>query len=329
MDREAIRTAIAGKLDDKYKPVELTTWPVDLARGTRINLSGLSKNLSGMTVEGLKRRVARRFSVIGPRFDFAVRVNGAEIGPDDRGYHNAIEFIWTYGDQADFVNKCLHLAREQERRLPAASTALKTAGITLTGWIGTVSNPSQLKDEDGDNLNRLAVFMRGKLAQEDVLDEFAQKEIYADYIVGELHCEELDSDDQGDIATSGRQALKQDDPRFEALRKIVLSELRHIANRWSDLRRTEGAKAAAAVPAVSAWLENLQGDTKKKAERWIGRLNTIRSNNDADRKELLKASILAFESYRRKEQLDRLDNIKDENLDQILGIFKKIDDLDV
>jgi hypothetical protein len=44
---------------------------------------------------------------------------------------------------------------------------------------------------------------------------------------------------------------------------------------------------------------------------------------------LLKASILAFESYRRKEQLDRLDNIKDENLDQILGIFKNIDDLEV
>lgn len=61
--------------------------------------------------------------------------------------------------------------------------------ISLSGWIGTVSSPSQLKDEEGDNLNRLAVFMRGKMAQEDILDEFGQKEIYADYIIGELHCE--------------------------------------------------------------------------------------------------------------------------------------------
>jgi hypothetical protein len=199
----------------------------------------------------------------------------------------------------------------------------------LTGWIGTVTGPSQLKDVEGDNLNRLAIFMRGKMAQEDILDEFGQKEIYADYVVGELHCEELDLDDQGDIATSSRQALKQDDPRFEALKKIVRSEIRHIANRWSDWRRSDGAKVAASVPAVSEWLKNLSGDTKTKAERWIGRLNTIRSPDESDKKELLKASILAFESYRRKEELDRLDKIKDESLDQILEIFKNIDDLEL
>jgi len=73
----------------------------------------------------------------------------------------------------------------------------------------------------------------------------------------------------------------------------------------------------------------LQGNTKKKAERWIGRLNTIRSPDESDKKELLKASILAFESYRRKEELDRLENIKDENLEQILEIFQNIDDLEL
>ena len=329
MDREVIRKAISGKAGDTYKPEELSGWPKGPKQGTRIILSGLSTNLSGMTVEGLKRRVARRFSVIGPRFDFKVIVNGTEIGPNDRGYHNAIQYIWTYGSQTDVVSASKHLARPEEKRLPTLAADLAAAGITLTGWIGTVLSPNQLKDESGDNLNRLAVFMRGKLAQEDILGEFAQKEIYADYIIGELHCEELDADDRGDIATSSRQALKQDDPRFEALRKIVLSELRHIANRWSDWRRTDGARVAAAVPAVSTWLENLQGDIRKKAERWIGRLNTIRSQDEGDKKELLKASILAFESYRRKQDLDRLDNIKDESLEQILAIFKSIDDLEI
>lgn len=227
------------------------------------------------------------------------------------------------------MKSCKHLERTHEDRLQAIQPELKKSNISLSGWIGTVSNPSQLKDEEGDNLNRLAVFMRGKMAQEDILDEFGQKEIYADYIIGELHCEQLDLDDHGDIATSSRQSLKQDDPRFEALRKIVLSELRHIAGKWSDWRRSDGAKTAAAVPAVSAWLQNLQGDTKKKAERWIGRLNTIRSPDESDKKELLKASILAFESYRRKEELDRLENIKDENLEQILEIFQNIDDLEL
>lgn len=329
MDREVIRKAISGKAQKSYKPEEKSDWPSNLKKGTRLVLSGLSKSISGMTVEGLKRRVARRFSIIGPKFDFKVTVNGVPIGPDDRGYHNAIEYLWTYGDQKEFITSCKNLARPSEKRLPIIQSELKKAGISLIGWIGTVSGPAQLKDIEGDNLNRIAIFMRGKLAQEDILDEFGQKEIYADYVVGELHCEELDTDQQGDIATTSRQALKEDDPRFEALRKIVLSELRYIANRWSDWRRSDGAKIAASVPEVSAWLEDLSGDTKKKAERWIGRLNTIRSPNESDKKELLKASILAFESYRRKEELDRLDNIKDENLDQILEIFKNIDDLEL
>jgi hypothetical protein len=329
MDREVIRKAIAGKANNIYKPQELTEWPVDLKKGTRIVLSGLSKNLSGMTVEGLKRRVARRFSVIGTKFDFVVKVNGSTIGSEDRGYHNAIEYLWFYGDQGEFVKLCKHLNRPAESRLSSIKGELTKSGVSLSGWIGTVSSPSQLKDEEGDNLNRLAVFMRGKMAQEDMLDEFGQKEIYADYIIGELHCEELDNDLQGDIATSSRQALKQDDPRFEALRRVVLAELRYIANRWSDWRRSDGAKVAQSVPAVSSWLGNLQGDTKKKAERWIGRLNTIRSQDDNDKKELLKASILAFESYRRKEELDRLEDIKDESLDQILQIFQNIDDLEL
>lgn len=329
MDREVIRKAIAGKANNIYKPQELTQWPPDLKKGTRIVLSGLSKNLSGMTVEGLKRRVARRFSVIGSKFDFAVEVNGSTIGPEDRGYHNAIEYLWFYGDQSEFARSCKHLGRPAESRFASIRTELAKAGLSLSGWIGTVSSPGQLKDEEGDNLNRLAVFMRGKMAQEDILDDFGQKEIYADYIIGELHCEELDSDLQGDIATTSRQALKQDDPRFEALRKVVLSELRYIANRWSDWRRSDGAKVAMSVPAVSTWLGSLQGDTKKKAERWIGRLNTIRSQDDNDKKELLKASILAFESYRRKEELDRLEEIKDESLDQVLQIFQSIDDLEL
>ena len=329
MDREVIRKAISGKSKDVYKPQEIEDWPAGLAQGTRIVLSGLSKNLSGMTVEGLKRRVARRFSIIGPTHDFKVTVNGEEIGPEDRDYHTKLEFLWTYGDQSGFVESCTNLARPAEPRSEKIKVDLKNKGLQLNGWIGTVISPGQLRGEDGDNLNRIAIFMRGKMAQDDILDDFAQKEIYADYVIGELHCEELDLDASGDIATSSRQALKQDDPRFEALRTIVLSELRYVANRWSDWRRSDGAKAAASVPAVSAWLESLRGDTKKKAERWIGRLNTIRSNNEADKKEMLKASILAFESYRRRQELEKLENIKDESLAQVLTIFESIDELEV
>ena len=207
---------------------------------------------------------------------------------------------------------------------------LGDAGFQLTGWIGTVKSPRFLMDEEGENLNRIAVFMRGKLAQEDVLDDFGQKEIYADYVVGEVYCDGLDSDEEDDIATSSRQSLKYDDPRFEAVRQIIYRELRHIAGCWSDWRRGDGAKTVAgAVPEVAEWLEELKGDTRRKAERWIGRLNVIRSDEDMEKRELLKASILAFESYRRKEDLDFLDNLTDQSIEPILKVFNDIDDLEL
>lgn len=330
MDRDAIKRAISGQsADTSYKPDEITTVPFDLKAGTRIVLTGLSKTLSGITISGLKKRVARRFAIIGPKHDFVVSVNSDDIGPEDRAYHNVVEYLWAYGDQREFISACKNLQRSAAERLSIIADELQKESLSLKGWIGTVNRPSQLKDEEGENLNRIAIFMRGKMAQEDILDVFGQKEIFADYIIGELHCDELDLDNESDIATSNRQTLKEDDPRFEALRRIILSEIRHVAGKWSDWRRADGTKEAMSVPAVSEWLEDLKGNTRKKAERWIGRLNTIRAQGDSDKKELLKASILAFESYRRKEELDSLDDIGDQALDQVLQIFKSVDDLEV
>ena len=292
-------------------------------------LSKLSKNLTGMTDAGLRRRVSRRFSIIGPKNDFRVYVTGKEITPEDRGYQKVLEYVWTYGDQSAFLAGATKLEKPAFDRTASVAPAPGDIDLSLQGWIGTVASPNQLKDEEGDNLNRIAVFMRGKLAQEDVLDDFGQKEIYADYLIGELHCDALDTDDTQDIATSSRQTLKEDDDRFQKLRKFALAELRHIASQWSDLRRESGTKFARSVPAVSQWLDGLTGDTKKRAQRWVGRLNEIRSDRDTDRKELLKASILAFESYRQREQLDRLDELSADSIGALLPIFREIDSLEL
>jgi len=81
-------------------------------------------------------------------------------------------------------------------------------------------------------------------------------------VIGELHCDELDLDEEADIATSSRQSLKQDDPRYQKLRSAVLAELRHIAGQWTDLRNEDGTKFARSVPAVADWLDGLSGETR-------------------------------------------------------------------
>ena len=328
MDVDAIKDQI--KVDDNapYTPEELADWPADLTSGTRIVLTGLERKMTKMTRKGLSQRLARRFAVLGPKHKFGVMIDGTEVTPTDRSYHKHIEYLWTYGNQSEAMPLFTHLSPERTSEDRTSAIADRMGELTITGWIGTVKHPRYLKDEEGENLNRLAVFMRGKLAQEDILSGFGQKEIYADYAVGEIYCDDLDSDAEDDIATSSRQTLKFDDPRFERIRDVMYRELRHIASKWSDWRRGDGTKQfVSEVPEVAEWLNDLTGDTKAKAERWIGRLNVIRSDRDVEKRELLKGSILAFESYRRKEQLDFLGNLTDQNIQPILQIFNEIDDL--
>ena len=326
MNAKKIRKQMQRDDGKAYRPKELNC-PAEMQLGTRIVLTDLKHRAIPQTAQGLRQRIARRFSIIGPQHGFAVYMDGEEVVPEDRGYYQHVEYCWIYGDQEKTVHLLSKLADGQPPMDRTAEVMKVSRNLDITGWIGTVHRSGLLKAGDGENLNRLAIFMRGKVAHEDVLGDFGLKEIFADYIVGEIHCDNLDQDEDEDIATSSRQTLKHDDPRFQTIREAIHQELRHIANQWTELRNRHGSKVfCKEVPAVAEWLGGLQGDTRKKAERWIGRLNVLRSGDQAKR-ELLKASILAFESYRRKEQLDYLENLSNETLEPILDVFNDIDDL--
>lgn len=76
------------------------------------------------------------------------------------------------------------------------------------------------------------------------------KEIFADYLVGERHCDALDSDDAQDMAIGSRQTRKEDDARVQMLRKVARAELRQIAGQWSDLRCEGGTVSQVCVDRI-------------------------------------------------------------------------------
>ena len=331
MDAKKIKEESKSDSVDMYKPSELNwseTSPPIQKTGTIVRLTDLKIGITSNTIEGMRKRLARRFTIIGAKHNFEVLINGKQIDASDRGYHKNVEFVWIYGNIGDEENSFTALAENGKENREIIEND-KSDEISISGWIGTVRHSGLLKAESGENLNRIAIYMRGKLAQDDILREFGAKEIYADYIIGELHCEDLDRDDLDDIATSSRQALKGGDTRVNALVGFVGEELKHIRKNWSKLRGRVGTVEARSVPEVDSWFESLKGDERTKAERWVGRLSTIRSMNQRQKMELLKASILAFEIYRRKQQLSVLEEIEDRSVKQILEIFKNIDDLQV
>ena len=311
---------------------ELETLPndtIDFPTGTRITLSDLQHRQTIRTTRALKKRVARRFSIIGERYDFKVFINKEEVLPSDRDYYDKIQYLWTYGDQKDIEGLCSNLVKHEER-----TKFVEDEDLTITGWMATVSEVRHLKDEDGDNLNRIAIFVRGKLAQEDLLSDFSERGVYANYLIGELRINELDkydgpgTDEDDDAATSSRQRIVEDDERYQKLREIISTELKHIQNKWAELRAEQGEKKALEIPEVKTWIEQLQPSIRKKAGKWLGRLNRIRIDEVDEQKQLIKHAILAFEFHRFNENLDRLEDIDDDNLETALDIFSELDSLE-
>ena len=312
-----------------YHPEVVGDTGIDFARGTRITLTNLHKRQTIRTTEALRKRVARRFSVVGPAYDFRVFIDGEEVQPSDRGYYDKIQYLWTYGDSEEIQALCAKTEHSEDR-----TRAANIAGIIVTGWLGTVAESGQLRDEDGENLNRIPIFVRGKMAQENMLDNFSERGVYASYLIGELRFDGLDtydgqeSDRDEDAATSSRQSIVEDDPRYQELRRFLGDELKYIQGKWSEWRTEAGIRRAIEIPAVSHWIEGLSATNKKKAKQWLGKINRIRLDNAKDQKQLIKHAVLAFEFYKANENLEALESIDDESLPAALEIFQELDELE-
>ena len=340
--REDQITALRMRLDDvrraidekkgEYEPEELPPLYFRSQHGTRITLCSLRKRQTISTATGLRRRLARRFSIIGPAHGFAISVDGDEVTPEDRGYHDRLQYIWTYGDQSSLVSLCRNLDESEQR--PPTFKVSDDLTLAIDGWIGTVRESGQLRDEYGENLNRIAIFIRGKMAQDDLLGDFTERGLYASYLIGELRVDGLDTatglepDRDEDSATSSRQRIVEDDPRYVALKDFVGVELKFLQQRWSELRVEAGSRLAMQIPEVRAWVESLPREFSKKAKHWIGRINRIRVDEITERRHLIKHAVLAFEFYRWNENLEGLESIGDENLESAMVMFRELDGLE-
>ncbi len=325
MVRNDIKSAIEANDTDQYIPEVLPTDEINFTKGTCIKLNDLRRRKTALTPDALRKRIARRFSIIGAKENFSVYVDDVEITPSDRGYYDKLQFIWTYSDQSEVTSLCTGLANTPEDR----SQSLQESKIEVTGWIGAVLESGQLKDNNSDdNLNRIAIFIRGKMAQEDILSDFGEQGVYSNYLIGELRVDFLDTDDGDEATTSNRQKIHEDDPRYIDLKDFIKKELKHIQGQWTNLRTEEGARTAMKIPAVDRWVKSLNASQQKSAKSLIGRIYRLQTSSESERRELLKHAVFAFEFHRANETLIDLQEITDENLSEILRRFKDLDFLE-
>lgn len=292
-----LRKAMEAK-DVTYKPKALQNPKLKEPSGTRIELSRLvTRRLRDMSPESTRRRLARRFTVIGSK-DFKVWVNNQEITPTDRMAENVLQHHWPIGQ---FESKTLKGTGHPS--LPARNESWDPSW-KLTGWLGTADKPRSLNTSEG-NLNSIVLVSRGRLVQEDILPSVSNAELFAKYITGSIEAEFLDVTEDEDIVTSNRQSLVEDDVRVRAVVAHIRTLVRKIGEQWSDLRTDSGRTSALAeYPKLTGWIDQLPGSWQHKAKKLIGQVAstelvaTDSADEEAQRHVLMRHAVMGFERLR-------------------------------
>lgn len=307
-----------------YAPSELDpNYIKKTTDGVLIILSKLSKKFPDPAV--ITRRLARRFGLEVAK-DFSIKINDQKIELEDRDYFDKLQYMWYFGDESKvFCERC---------KLPDSDKFLQDNKIisgankySIRGWIGTAKEAGSMKDGE-ENLNRIVIMTRGKLAQENVLDSIPEGGLYSKYLIGEIYADFLDSDEEGfdDIATSNRQAFFEGDERFIALKAHIVSVLKKIQPKWGELKGESGLQDALKTQEIKEWYDQLDALYQNQAKKIFGFINKLSFDNSEDKKLLYKHSIVAFESLKLTQKyLDINDN--DENLMNIFPqMFRTVND---
>ena len=318
MDRDAIKDQITHSESEEYFPEKIAADVGTMRRGTRLVLRKLDKNLSS-TAPYLKKRLARRFSIIGPSYNFSVIVDKTKITPEDRDFFNKLEFVWHFGDR-----DVLETLGDTEI-VGELKSEISNGTQQIRGWIGTVDRPRTLDDVN----NSIVLLSRGRLVHENMLPDFKEAGVYAQYVVGEVNADFLDDDAGDDMVTSGRQSVKEDDPRYEAVNALVYAGLREVKRQWTDLRKKKGKERALTYPSIKKWYDRRGEDQQTTAERLFGNIESLPAANRETKKELYKSTILAFEKFALQDMLSALQDVESEDDFRMLSnVVTGIDDIE-
>lgn len=318
-DRCGLRMTIEGIRQAKqerraYHPEELDESDMIPSRGTRIVMRQLKRERVRRT--NLRQRLARRFSVIGSD-EFKVTVDGENVTSRDRGDLSVLQYLWTIGA---WTRPAWCDVLRESATLKDREDGWDSRWV-VNGWLGTCRRPKDLENAAG-NLNGIVVLARGRLFQENILGEINDGRHFTKYLTGQIEVDFLDDSTEPDIATSDRQRVIEDDPRYIAVLTYLKSRLNELEAMWSTWRTEDDpAEVKSAYPQVAEWLNGLAPGYQKHAERMIGVIERMPVTK-AQREDVLKHAIFGFERLKLTGMADQLVGaLEHGGADQLVRLF--------
>ena len=192
--------------------------------GTTITLRRITKfKTRSISLKQLRRRLARRFAVVGEDSSFDIIINGRQISVEERDLRQLLDkdadekrYLWSFKDEE----------------------IKPDTGWTVSGWIGALDRTNPIQD----GVDRgISIMARGKLVQEPFLFNAVVGQQYAlSYLVGELHAEFVDEVD--DTIGTNRNALVWDTEPNTCLMEWGKKKIEQIAREWASKRSRDNER---------------------------------------------------------------------------------------
>ena len=298
--------AEASRRHAEFPPLEPTG---SVVQGTSITLRRISKyRTRRISLQLLRRGLARRFAVIGAQHEFQVTINGSPISVEERDLQrllamdaNGNAYLWQFDDE--------EIAPE--------------TGWTVSDWIGAVDRTT---DEDGADRG-VSIMARGKLVQEPFLFNAVVGQQFAlSYLVGELHAEFVDAAE--DTVSTSRNVLVWDTEPNAKLMAWGQQQVKKIAREWAQKRQADNVRKLEDNDLYQSFKEQANETGSQRAMQLADSLvrQAISKNPTADPNDLqpiIKMSIdfLEYDTFWEIAQDVAQSDVED--VGKLLGLFRE------
>lgn len=281
----------------------------EVMEGTKITLRQITKyKTRSISIQTIRRGLARRFSVIGKQYKFEIYINGEAIKPEDRDLKRLLErdtngnlYLWEFND---------HEIKPD-------------TGWKVNGWIGALDRTSPLED----GIQRGIVLMaRGKLVQEPFVFEATVGQQYAlSYLVGELHTEFVDAKE--DTIGTTRNSLVWDTEANIALKEWGQRTVNTIARQWAEKRSADNEIILLRNPLYNAFTDEAKRFDNRRAQKIADELirdviqNPIASDEVTEKTIQMCINFLEFDAF--QELAQDMVGADISNVDKIITLFRE------
>lgn len=282
----------------------------DIKKGTKVTLKNIIKfRERKISVQTLRKKLARRFSIIGEKNNFSVIVNGEKISVKERNLkrhldsdHENKPYLWEYKDTSI----------DEENTLK------------ISGWIGALKRTNSV--EDGIDRG-ISIMARGKLVQEPFTFNAVVGQQYAlSYLIGELNAEFVDQEE--DTIGTTRNTLVWDTPNNAKFLQWGTKEINKIAREWADRRSKASRKKLDDHPKYKEFIQKTDEFGKTKIIKIFNNLikqsiTHSTPDNEVDIDRIIEISLDYMEFDQFWDMAEEIEKADIKEIGKIVTLFKE------